>query len=230
MNEFFLISFILLSALKTRHCIFYTHIVFCVHHKCSVEENRMIRSPPFSSHPMLDSDPRSALLVEAYMRYGAEIFRHCQRQVQDREVAEDMTQEAFMRTFEYLRDGRHIENIRAFLYRVASNLIIDEWRRRGRANTVSLEELTEKGFDVGQEPSNEAHEQIDAEHAMKGLEQEEVKLLSMRYIMGLPMADIAVSLNMTANAVAVRLHRVTKRIAHSFMFRQQLRVYPLQKP
>ena len=72
------------------------------------------------------------------------IFRHCYFRVFDRERARDLVQETFLKTWEYLTRGHDIENIRAFLYRVATNLIIDDSRRK---KEISLEQLSESGFD-----------------------------------------------------------------------------------
>ena len=161
-------------------------------------------------------------LVEAYLRYADDLLRYCHRQMADAAVAEDLVQDTFLRAFEYLQDGKKIEQMKTFLYKVASNLVIDEWRRRGRAPpNVSLDALVEQGFDPGHETVHHTHDQLDVSSALQGVSQDEHKLLSMRYIDGLAVSDIASSMQMAPNAVAVRLHRATKRVAKHILFRQQ---------
>ena len=70
------------------------------------------------------------LFFEAYEAYADAIFRHCYFRLNDRELAKDMMQEAFTRTWEYVQNGNNPTNIRAFIYRVASNLIIDHYRKK----------------------------------------------------------------------------------------------------
>ena len=81
--------------------------------------------------------------VEWYNTYSDAIFRHCYFRLKgDRETAKEFVQETFIRTWKY-RKTHEIHNIRAFLYRVATNLIINESRRAKRP-TVSLDYLRDE--------------------------------------------------------------------------------------
>src|SRR3989338_4735544 len=87
--------------------------------------------------------------LQAYEAYNDAIFRYCYFRVYDRERARELSQETFMKAWEYLsRTGKKIENLRAFLYKIATNLIIDNSRQKGK-KTVSLDQLHEEGFDPG---------------------------------------------------------------------------------
>ena len=68
--------------------------------------------------------------LTAYDKYADAIYRHCFFRVFSKEKAEELTQETFMRTWQYLEDGKEVLNLRAFLYRVANNLIIDHSRKK----------------------------------------------------------------------------------------------------
>ncbi len=63
------------------------------------------------------------------------VYRHCYFRVHDRELAKDMTQEAYARTWNTLaKGGIEIENLKAFLFRIASNLVIDHYRKKKEAS------------------------------------------------------------------------------------------------
>src|SRR3989338_8171097 len=100
--------------------------------------------------------------LQAYDTHADAIFRHLYLRIGDREDAKDLLQEAFIKAWEYARKGKEIENIRAFLYRIAGNLLSDPGRRRKRRPEVSLEDLQEEGYDVESEPEDHGM-RIDAE-------------------------------------------------------------------
>src|SRR5882672_2885848 len=75
--------------------------------------------------------------TEGFERYSDELFRHCMLRLSDRERALELTQEAFLRAFEYSQKNE-IRELRPFLYRTLRHLIIDEYRKH---KTVSLEAM-----------------------------------------------------------------------------------------
>src|SRR5690348_11175821 len=82
-----------------------------------------------------------AQFLADYEEYADALFRHCMIRVRDRDLAKDIVQETFSRAWLYLSEGKKIEHIRAFLYRVAGNLIVDHSRRK---KSASLDKLMEE--------------------------------------------------------------------------------------
>ena len=70
-----------------------------------------------------------AAVVDAYAAFHEELFSFLCSATRDREVAEDLLQELFLRLIREERAGRIPELVRPWLYRVASNLVIDRGRR-----------------------------------------------------------------------------------------------------
>lgn len=169
----------------------------------------------YGSKTMADARISQQIIDEfekAYNDYADAIFRHCYFRVFSRERGRELMQEAFMRTWTYICDGKKIDNMRAFLYRVANNLIVDEVRKK---KEVSLDMLQEKGWDPGydQKPDMQKHiEQGRILQALRHMDREYQQVLVMRYIDGLPPADIAKVTGETANTVSVRLHRGIKQL------------------
>lgn len=150
--------------------------------------------------------------LEAYDAYADAIFRHCYFRVYDRERARDLAQETFTKTWEYLTTGKKVENLRAFLYRVANNLVIDESRKR---RPVSLDELQEKGFDPGERIDEALHARLDANAVLSlldNLSPDYRQVIVYRFVDQLGPKEIAGLLDESENVISVRLNRAIKQL------------------
>jgi RNA polymerase sigma-70 factor, ECF subfamily len=161
---------------------------------------------------MAAGDP-SQLLTAAYDEYADAIFRHCYFRVFSRERGKELMQETFLRTWQYLSDGKEVENMRAFLYRIANNLIVDEARKKREA---SLEAMQEGGFDpAGEDGFEKASKLLEEQRILSTLgklDKPYRDVFIMRHIDGLKPAEIAELLGESANTVSVRLHRATEQL------------------
>lgn len=159
-------------------------------------------------------DTTADAFSDAYEQYADAIFRHCYFRIRNRERAKEMMQDTFMKTWKYIADGKKVENLKAFLYKTANNLIIDDVRQKERRPESSLDELQAKGFDPGNDADAQAMKQhIDAQFVLETLQQIEQPyrdVLIMRYIDELTPAEIAAITGETANIISVRIHRGTK--------------------
>ncbi len=122
-----------------------------------------------------------------------------------------------MRTWGYIQKGNTIEfsKIKPFLYKTASNLIIDEYRRN--KNELSLDNLKEDGFEIAEEAEIEkgVDMRIEVEKMKKVLDHLDDKhreVIVMRYIDNLEPKEIAEVLNDTPNNVSVKINRGIKQI------------------
>src|SRR5687767_12624728 len=71
------------------------------------------------------------LALAAYEAHQRELFSHAMRATKDRELAADLVQECFLRLIGELRAGRRPEDVRPWLYRVLTNLIVSRSRHKG---------------------------------------------------------------------------------------------------
>jgi RNA polymerase sigma-70 factor (ECF subfamily) len=134
------------------------------------------------------------------------VFRFCLIKVSDREKAKDLAQEAFMRVWDQVSSGKKIENPRAFLFKVARNLIIDSYRKK---KSLSLDELSEGGFDPV-DSTFSAEKTTDMQIAIdliQKLDEGYKEILTLRFVEGLEPREIAEILDMSPNVVSVRIHR-----------------------
>jgi RNA polymerase sigma-70 factor (ECF subfamily) len=80
-----------------------------------------------------------AFVVSAYDRHHGEVFAFLVRATRDRSLAEDLLRETFRRLAQDTRDGRTPVEVRRWLYRVASDLVISSARRTPTARRQSPE-------------------------------------------------------------------------------------------
>jgi RNA polymerase sigma-70 factor (ECF subfamily) len=75
----------------------------------------------------------------SYEAHRVKIYRFLVGQGLDPDNAQELTQEVFVQLFVALKGGRKIESEQAWLYRVASNLAVNYWRREGGPMWVELD-------------------------------------------------------------------------------------------
>ncbi len=130
----------------------------------------------------------------------------------DRNKAIDIAQDTFARAWEYAAKGEPIVNMRALLYRIAHNLIVDGYRKK---SAVSLDHLMEEGFDYGTNNTERMMDQLDGHETMKLLDKLDQKyrdVVIWRYIDELSVKEIAQITGETENTVSVRIHRGLEKI------------------
>lgn len=161
------------------------------------------------------SDNRQ-LLLAAYDQYADAIYRHCFFRVFNKAKAEELMQETFLKVWVYMEkgpfgsaQGREVKNIRAFLYRVANNLIIDYIRRK---KEESLDAMTEDENFI--EPAGADQKDLEKEvllnevkDQINDLPEDYKQILIMRYVDDLEPREIAEVLDLDANNVSVKIHR-----------------------
>ena len=164
------------------------------------------------------SDPGLPPDFEAWFRDHREaVYRFVRFRVATREIAEDITSEVFLKALRSLRsyDNRRSAP-RTWLFRIARNAVTDHLRalRRHGSRQVSIDLVP--GL-ASRAPSQE--EQVLEEErkrlvmtSMATLRQADQEILSLRYGADLGNREIAETLGITANAVAVRIHRALERL------------------
>lgn len=152
--------------------------------------------------------------LAAYDEHADALFRHCLIRLRDREVAKDVVQDTFAKTWLYLADGKEVEYMRAFLYRVANNLIVDASRKK---KTSSLDAMMEEdGFEVRDESVREPIDKPalqDALSMLKSLDEIYRTAVTMRYLDEMTPREIAAALGVSENVVSVRIHRGIERLS-----------------
>lgn len=147
-----------------------------------------------------------------YDEHADSVFRRCIFKVSDREVAKDITQESFIRLWNYFKSGEDVENPKALVFKIAGNLIIDHYRKK---ESDSLDVMQEAGF----APYEDEHEQMvfstEREFALKiisSLPEIYREAVTLRFVEEMSPREIAEIINESENVVSVRIHRGVKKI------------------
>jgi RNA polymerase sigma-70 factor, ECF subfamily len=170
--------------------------------------------------------PQDALMDEAsfqsfYRRHGRALWSYLCRMVGNHAHADDLLQEAFCK-FLVAPVGALDESAqRAYLFRIATNLVIDQWRKRTREQQA-LDQFAPSlpsasagmgaagaaaGFAPGQGLS------LDMARTFAELKPRERALLWLAYVEGSEHDEIAQSLGLKPKSIRVLLFRARHRLA-----------------
>lgn len=150
--------------------------------------------------------------IKAYDEHADALFRHCLFKVHDREIAKDILQDTFTKVWGYIAKGKEIDNMRAFIYKVLNNLVVDEYRKKKNS---SLDIMAEDGFDPKAENLSKIEDVMDGERAialLSKLDDRYKDALFLRYVNGLEISEIAEITGDAENTVSVHIHRGLKKL------------------
>ena len=143
-----------------------------------------------------------------YDRYIDRIYRFIFFKVNSQEVAEDLTSETFLRTWAAFKN-QEIENIQAFLYQTARNLVTDYYREKGKTQVISAD-YHSPITDLRQNLEERAMLSSDLNtirKALAELNEDYQNVIIWYYLDDLSISEVANLLGRTEEATRVLLHR-----------------------
>lgn len=139
--------------------------------------------------------------LEAIFRaHQREIYVYFLRTANDEHLAEDLSQETFLRAFRSALLFRGESTVRTWLFSIARNVLAGYLRKRGQP----MSELSEADVAVVQD---DVATQLDIGGALQQLPVTAREMLVLVDVLGFTPADAGDALGLTANAARVRLHR-----------------------
>lgn len=170
------------------------------------EEQRLIRK-------VLEGDAEAfAPLVE---RYSRPIFALVVGIVGQREEAEELTQDIFLKAYTHLASYGSRSAFSTWLYRIACNTALTAVKRRQRRFALfdfsRAERLPELSDDGELTELSEAQEQA-LRAALDRLEADERALIQLHYYENRPLSECGEILSLTESNTKVRLHRIRKKL------------------
>lgn len=153
--------------------------------------------------------------------YYDEIHRFIRKQVPDGEIALDLTQEVFISALRSIGhyDGRGGASFRTWLYRIASNKLIDWYRSRSYRNrslTMTLDEL-EPIDDADFTRLLENNEFVEEVFAfVGGLPPDTQKIFRLHLFGGYTFREIAELIDLPESSVKSRYYRLIHKLAKEF--------------
>jgi RNA polymerase sigma-70 factor (ECF subfamily) len=153
-------------------------------------------------------DPRAfEELVESTHRQA---YTLALRLVGDRQEAEDVTQEAYLRVYRALSRFRGEARFETWLYRIVANAAMNHLRRRGRFGDLAAEpDDLEVRADESPGPE-QVVERDELEGALARLPEGTRAMVVLKDMYGLTCEEIGRELGVSEGAVKVRLHRARR--------------------
>jgi RNA polymerase sigma-70 factor (ECF subfamily) len=147
-------------------------------------------------------------------RYGQMVFTIVRKSVDNREDAEDITQEVFIKVFKSLKQFREESNFSTWLYRIAYNTTISELRKK-KLLYVRAEDNLLVDNDLFSDDNNEEVEiKLQyLEKALKMLPSDEIFLITLHYMNEQSIDEISKISNLSVSNIKVKLHRIRKKLA-----------------
>jgi RNA polymerase sigma-70 factor, ECF subfamily len=158
----------------------------------------------------------SSAFQDLVTRYQQPVFSICYRMLRQREEAEDLSQEVFIKAYRYLRQYNHEHKFSSWILKIATNTCIDAIRKN-RVDTMPLdEEIKTNQEDVSAERAflqEEAHREIES--AIAALPPDYRVVILLYHHHGQSYQQIADQLDVPMSMVKNRLFRARKLLKSS---------------
>lgn len=161
------------------------------------------------------SDITQDIVGELFERHHAAIFAYLYRLVGDRETANDLTQETFAKVYETRGRLAGVDNQRAWIYRIATNLAINASKRNRRFRWLSWQHgdgLERASLDA----AGQSETRLAVEQALTALPAEYRAPLLLYSHDGWSVQEVATALGISQGAVKTRLYRAREMFRRAY--------------
>ncbi len=203
----------------------------------STQDTRTLRALDYAGQDDRDlatlaANGREGAFRELLSRYERPVFSLIYRMVRDRALAEDLSQEAFVRAFNAIGSYKTSYKFSNWIFKIANNHTIDHLRKR-RLDTVSIDGSPHAGTAEEASQSQLVVESTDEtpseyvenkelggqiETAIGELREEYRTVILLRHVEGYPYDEIAEIMDLPLGTVKTYLHRarneLKKRLSH----------------
>lgn len=151
------------------------------------------------------------LLRQLYQKYQRELYLYLYSLCRNRELAEDLLQETFLKALLALPDGH--TNMRAWLYMVARNLFFNDYKKeKWKVRIEEAEEVPDENAEEMLEHLITVEKERILYQALAQLETIKREVLLLHYFSGLPQKEIAAILHLTPENVRVLTYRAKREL------------------
>ena len=157
----------------------------------------------------------SAAFTALFDQYQRPIVNYLYRMVNDREVAEDLAQDTFLKAYRAIDRTDPDLNFRAWIYRIATNTAMSYFRRKRLLQWIPFGPGTpDRGKDL--RLAERVGESQLIEQALAKIGPSHSSILLLRHHQGLSIDEMAEALGIKPNAAKVRLFRARKAFAQAY--------------
>jgi RNA polymerase sigma-70 factor (ECF subfamily) len=163
-----------------------------------------------------DETPPVPRLNTLYEENLAAIYRFVYSKVGNREEAEDVTSQVFVKAVRHLDQARQAESIQSWLFQVARTTVADHWRRFYRLRLNSLDDLLDAGWEGPRaDHADTASQQADlrVQRLLARLPERYREVLTLRFLESLSIREVAERMGLSESNVKVLQFRALKKAA-----------------
>lgn len=167
-------------------------------------------TPQGAERPTPRIPPSSDALIDAYEKYATVIYQFAYRRLGNREDAQDVTAQVFMKASRGLNESFDEASRRSWLFRAARTAIVDIWRSYGGCPVVPLDWYTED-----KPPARQTASDAEARVArvLSILNPTQRRVLELRFLESRSLLETAAELGLTEGNVKVIQHRALRKAA-----------------
>jgi RNA polymerase sigma-70 factor (ECF subfamily) len=161
-----------------------------------------------------------------FARYGQPIFGYIYRSVGDPALAEELTQEVFLKVFLYLRRTAQDTTFKAWIYRIATTTCIDAHRAAARrpfpvCDDAALALIADNNAGDPEQRQIQREQRRAVRHTLDALPAHYRQALILRQLQDLSYAEIGEALGITMEAVTSLIHRARQAFRVAYARQQQ---------
>ncbi len=142
---------------------------------------------------------------DVYNEYAPKIFRFCLGYINDRDKAQDLTQETFIAVWQNLKDFRGDAGIGTWIFKIASNKCLRQLDNEKRQQTVLKNIPMDQSINMDESDRDEALKRLRNSIAQLP---ETDRLIIGLYLENLPQEKIAEILGISHSNIRVKIHRI----------------------
>ncbi len=152
-----------------------------------------------------------------FERYHKRIFNFLARLTMDRELAEDLTQNVFLRMIKYRNSYREGNRFQSWIYQVARNVFSDHYQANKNRQTgfIDVEKMSDKVMDHEEEAEQDEREKI-LHRSMALLSEEQRELLVLTRFQHMKYEDVAVIMETSVANIKVKVHRAIAKLREHY--------------
>lgn len=148
-----------------------------------------------------------------YQRTARPLWGYLARVTRDAALADDLMQETFYRFLRSPLPEMSEAHQKNFLFRIATNLMRDHWRKRSAAGDSGIDETERPGRSGAAAAPEDVPKRLDVAHVLEGLRRRERELVWLAYVEGSSHGEIAERTGLKEQSIRPMLFRARKKLA-----------------
>jgi RNA polymerase sigma factor (sigma-70 family) len=150
-------------------------------------------------------------------RYHKRLFNFLARMAMDRDLAEDLTQNVFLRMIKYRTSYREGAKFQSWIYQVARNVFSDHYQtmKNRKADFVDVEKMSERMADSEESAMMDEQEKL-LHRSMAMLSEEQRELLVLTRYQQMKYEEVASIMDTTVANIKVKVHRAIAKLREHY--------------